>query len=177
VVPEDSPLALASSCRTERQAARAAAALEAEISLGERSEDWYDLADEALDDLHRRFPGFTRLDSYRLPRPLAPAARRELDKPSRRRHRGLELAAAVAAILTAILLGIRHARRHPRRTAAGALVLVSLVSGHPTWIGTAGVIAAMVILVRKRPGMFGPLRPPRAPRMPQAPRMLQRPRL
>jgi hypothetical protein len=79
----DSPLTLSSSCRTARQAARAAAALEVEISLGERSEDWYDLADEALEELHQRFPGFTRLDAYRLPPPLSPAARHALVKPGR----------------------------------------------------------------------------------------------
>jgi len=75
----DDPITLARSCRTAHQAARAMAALEAEISLADRrSEDWYLEADCAIDYLRQRFPDARQLDVYTQAPSLSPGARRVL---------------------------------------------------------------------------------------------------
>jgi hypothetical protein len=204
----DDPISLARTCRTARQAARAMAALEAEISLADgRPEAWYLDADRAIDSLRQRFPGATQLDAYTEPPGLSPTARKRLwsDPPAaeteeatdadpvfdrlpsgrepRRRPRprrgirhALEAAGLLAALAAAIALLVRHARRHPKHAVAGGVVLVALASGRPHLIVTAGVIATMIALVRRRPGALNPPRPPRAPRTPSALRMPAPPR-
>jgi hypothetical protein len=74
-------------------------------------------------------------------------------------------------IAGALALLLRHARRHPRHALAGGVVLVALATGRPSLIVTAGTIATMIVIVRRRPGALNPPRPPRAPRMPSPPRM------
>ena len=63
---------LAPSCRPPE----ALAALEAEITLGTRPEDWYTHADRAIASLLIRFPGARERVAYRDPPSLSPGARR-----------------------------------------------------------------------------------------------------
>jgi hypothetical protein len=172
----------------------------------DRPETWYVDADRAIDRLRQRFPGATQLDAYTEPPGLSRTARKRLwsdpqvntinegvdlehslpshdhEHPhgSTRRRRGirqvLEAAGLLAALAAAIALFLRHARRHPKHAVAGGVVLVALTAGRPHLIVTAGVIATMVALVRRRPGALNPPRPPRAPRMPSALRMPAPPR-
>jgi hypothetical protein len=109
-----------------------------------------------------------------------PAGGREPRRGPRRRRRGirhtLEAAGLLAALAAAIVLVKRHARRHPKHALAGGIVLLAVMSGRPHLIVTAAAIAAMVFIVRRRPGALNPPRPPRAPSMPRPPRTPSAPR-
>lgn len=83
----DSPAAYARQCRTSRSAAIAAVAIETEISLGERPQDWYDEAEDALAYLRDEHPGFWKLDAYMAPPTMSRTARETLDpKPEPPKH-------------------------------------------------------------------------------------------
>lgn len=94
----DDPLMLARDARSELQAARAVVALEAEISLGTRPEDWYTPVDRAIASLLVRFP--LRPRTRRLSRPAAsqPGSARDAEKNLRcaivRSGAGLDVAAS-----------------------------------------------------------------------------------
>jgi hypothetical protein len=154
----DDPLTLARSARTETAAARALAAIEAEISLGARPESWYDQADEALAVLHERHPRAHTRDAYRQPPTLSPAARGTLNRPPRPHgHKRLVLALAAGVTLAGAFL-LHEIRHHRRRTFIVTAGVLGVASGHPELAVTVGTLAAMVGLMRRRPGA---IRPPR----------------
>jgi hypothetical protein len=174
----DDPVDLANAARTELQAARALAALEAEISLGDRPESWYHQADEALARLHARWPRAHQRDAYREPPSLSPQARRRDREPpgrhERRRRRHWRELAVVAAIAVAIGLAVRRMRRHPKLVLAAAVVLSSAVALHqPAVVGLSLVAALLARMQRGRPGKARGIRAPKAPRarhaVPRAP--------
>jgi hypothetical protein len=206
------PVGRAHAVRTPLQAARLMARLEHEISEDHTaSQEWHEHADEAIDQLRRRFPTARRLDAYMNPPLSSPAARAGLRQPpshdhelpreprgwahglpthrsrhrrpdapgSARRGRGvrhtLEAAGVLATLAAAVALLVRHARRHPRHALAGGVVLVAIATGRPHLVVTAGTVAAMVLIWRRRPGARP--RVPRAPKIPSASlRMPARPR-
>lgn len=161
----DDPESFARSCRTDLQAARALATIEAEISWGSRPQEWHHEADTAVASLLTRFPNARRRDAYLEPPTLSPQARAALtdDPPHRHRHPLRRRLLEAGAILAALALMVRWLRRRPRHTLAAGVVVVALAAGRPTLIGTTAAIAGMVYLARRRPGA---IRPPRAPRWP-----------
>lgn len=83
----DDPRTYARQCRTSRSAATAAVAIETEISLGDRPQDWYDEAEDALAYLRDEHPGFWKLDAYMAPPVMSRTARETLDpKPEPPKH-------------------------------------------------------------------------------------------
>ena len=64
----DDPVTYAKRCTTKREAAKAACAIESEISYGkDHDEFWYDSAENALARLRINHPGFWELDAYQAP--------------------------------------------------------------------------------------------------------------
>jgi hypothetical protein len=101
------PIAKARACRTAKQAARLMARLEHEISHDSNaSEEWYALADRAIDDLRIRFPTARTLDAYLEPPASSPAARAGLNRHGRRSRRSATPPADMS-----LLAGIRTAAR------------------------------------------------------------------
>jgi hypothetical protein len=193
------PIRRARAVRTPLQAARLMARLEHEISWDlTASEEWHLAADQANDELRARFPPpapWTRISSRRRVRPrrepacasARPAAnrpRRGLQRervtiqparwparPRRRLRHSFEAAAVLVGLAAAIAVLARHVRRHPRHALAGGVALAAFATGRPTLIVTAVTLAAMIFIVRRRPGAV-----PRVPRMPRPPRMPAAPR-
>lgn len=158
------PLAYARGATTELAAARVLAAIEAEVSLGERPEGWYATADEALAHLHARWPRAHLRDAYREPPTLSPSARREPTEllPSREARlsagagrRSWHRPAAAAAILTmfgiAVWFVVRHARKRPRHVGAIAVIAATMVVGRPSLLAPLAVLAGVERMLGRQP--------------------------
>jgi len=155
----DDPAAYATNVTTPQQAARAAAALEAEVSLGARPESWYGAADDALADLLRRFPTLRQLDVYRHPPSLSPAARRELAAPplskklpapvSRRRRTVVPSHRVAVSALAAW----RLARRYPTAAAWCVLAImatIAVLARSPVLFVLTGLSAYLLVRRHRR---------------------------
>jgi hypothetical protein len=200
----DNPLIYARSVRTEHQAGAALAAIEHEISYGNRAERWYEEADEALAHIHARWPRAHMRDSYRQPPPLSHPARKLLwsnwpedaatpHEPDGDAHRR---ASQVNTFNERADLRRSHRRRGIRHTleAAGLLAalaaVIALLVRHPRHALAGGVV--LVALASGRPSLIvtaatvgamvalvrrrpGALNPPRPPRAPRTPSALRVP--
>jgi hypothetical protein len=137
------PIGRARAVRTALQAARLMARIEHEISEDcTASEEWHEQADQAIDELRRRFLGARRLDAYMEPPLSSSAARAGLREPPEHpsgssRQRPSERSGVPTAGSARRRRRVRHALE-----AAGVLAVAARCS-----FATCGVIRAMRLRV------------------------------
>jgi hypothetical protein len=158
--------------RSARAAARLFNSIEFELALGDPSRHLEAAGERALRILEQRFPGVqAAAREIEEPPSLSRRAGDELRSP-RRRHRLAKLVVVLVAVGAGVALLARHVRRHPKHAVAAGVALLAVSTGRPSVLVTASVAAAMIAIVRRRPGALPRApQPPRMPRPPRAPRL------